>query len=343
MSAFYYHPQVPDSVQTPLPVSEAAVARQDTATDLQDTGNAFFVTIPLDELRKLAEAATATPEIAIGTPVKRIDRQVEAVTGWNSGRNFFLENGLSGIVSGIKPNQESLTASGTTTSEKPVSITPRLRVQGQQDWLLGIFLLLTLLFIWIRIFYGKFFNTLANALVSFQISAKLFREKNVLLHRVSIVLDFIYILVLSVFLFEVVVHVGLVETEITRFNLFLIFLNIAILYTLVRIAMLRITGNLFQNRNTFLEYLHNTFVINKGAGIALFPVVIMAHYLPEPLVEPVMVLGLIIFAAAFIFKGIRAYQIIIRKDIILFYLILYLCTLEILPLLLGFKFVISLI
>jgi hypothetical protein len=343
MSEFYYHPQVPDSVQTPLPASEAAVARQDTATDLQDTGSGFFVTIPLDELRKLAEAATATPEITIGTPVKRVDRQVETVTGWNSGRNFFLENGLSGIVSGIGPDQAVLTAPVAAVSVKPVGVTPLYRFQRQQDWLLGIFLLLTLLFIWIRIFYGKFFSTLANALISFQISAKLFREKNVLLHRVSIVLDFIYILVLSVFIFEVAVHFGLVEAEITPFNLFLIFLNIAILYTLLRIAVLRITGNLFQNRSTFMEYIHNTFVINKGTGIALFPVVIMAHYLPESLVEPVIVLGMMIFAAAFIFKGIRAYQIIIRKDIILFYLILYFCTLEILPLLLGFKFVISLI
>jgi len=42
-------------------------------------------------------------------------------------------------------------------------------------------------------------------------------------------------------------------------------------------------------------------------------------------------------------KAFRAYQIIIRKDVVLFYLILYLCTLEFLPLLLGYKFVTSLV
>jgi hypothetical protein len=93
----------------------------------------------------------------------------------------------------------------------------------------------------------------------------------------------------------------------------------------------------------FSEYIHNTFVINKGLGIALFPVIIMAHYLPYPLIKSVLIIGMGIYAIAFILKSIRGYQIIIRKDILIFYMILYLCTLEILPLLLGYKFVISLI
>jgi hypothetical protein len=96
-------------------------------------------------------------------------------------------------------------------------------------------------------------------------------------------------------------------------------------------------------QSLFSEYIHNTFVINKGMGIALFPLVIMAHYFPKQLIPMVLTLGIIIYIMAFIFKSIRAYQIIIRKDVLIFYLILYLCTLEILPLLLGYKVVTSLI
>jgi hypothetical protein len=126
-------------------------------------------------------------------------------------------------------------------------------------------------------------------------------------------------------------------------RLFLMLLNIIMLYTLLRVAILRLTGSLFLVRPLFAEYIHNTFVVNKALGILLFPIIIMIQYMPYKVVPVIMVLGIIVFVIAFLLKTFRAYQIIIRRDILLFYLILYLCTLEILPLLLGYKFVTSLI
>jgi len=123
----------------------------------------------------------------------------------------------------------------------------------------------------------------------------------------------------------------------------MLLLNIIIIYSLVRIALLRITAHLFLQRSLFSEYIHNTLVINKGTGIVLFPIVITARYFPYPLISLVLAIGLSILILGFIWKSIRAYQIIRRKNVVLFYLILYLCTLEFLPLLLGYKVIILLI
>lgn len=294
-------------------------------------------------LRQQAAALTFQPEMITGTPVQEDRQDQEKREGWNSGRNFFLENGLSGILKENRNGKSEIITSVGFGTVKPENIQVKIRSLTTIDWFLGIFLMITVLFIWIRLYYSKFFATLGNALLSFQISAKMFREKNVLLHRVSMVLDFIYILVISVFLFELSMYFRIVGSVTSRFNLFLIFLNFIILYTLVRIFILRLTGFLFMAQPLFSEYLHNTFLINKGVGIALFPVIIMAHYLPFRMILLVLIAGLTIIVAAFIFKSMRAYQIIIRKDVLIFYLILYLCTLEILPLLLGYKVVISLI
>jgi hypothetical protein len=296
----------------------------------------------LKELRQQVAAIPVIPKLETGTPIRSVAPMVN-IKGWNSNRNFFAENGLTGIVTENRTVKKVELATVRAGSLKPETITPQSRFLYTHDWFLGIFLLLAVFFIWIRIFYSKFFATLANALVSFQGSAKLFREKNVLVHRVSIVLDSVYILVMSVFLFEFAVHFNISKTEIGAFNLFLIFLNVIIFYTLLRLVILKMTGFLFLNQTVFSEYIHNTFVINKGIGIALFPVVIMAQYFPYPLISYVLILGMIIYLVAFIYKSFRGYQIIKRKDILLFYLILYLCTLEILPLLLGYKFVTSLI
>ena len=143
--------------------------------------------------------------------------------------------------------------------------------------------------------------------------------------------------------FEIGSHFGWFTSGLSRFNQYMLLLNIIMLYSLLRVALLRITGYLFLNYNLFSEYIHNSFVVNKGTGIILFPVVITAHYFPVPLVSIVLLAGLFILVISVILKSIRAYQIIKRKDVVLFYLILYLCTLEFLPLLLGYKIIISLI
>ncbi|MFO7369930.1 MAG: DUF4271 domain-containing protein [Bacteroidales bacterium] len=284
-------------------------------------------TIPVIQPKEVAEQEVVTEKEPVSDT-------------WNTGRNFLQDNGLSGIVKGL-PDRGTETFA--IASVQPPEIQLQKRIPATHDWLLGIFLLLVVLFVWIRIFYSKFFATLGNALVSYHMSAKLLEEKNVLSQRVSTVLDFIYLIVFSVFVYELIAYKGLALSGTSGIRFFLILFNVMILYALFRIIMMKVMGFLFLSRSLFSEYLHNTFVVNKGLGIVLFPVVVTAHYLPGVLMPVLLIAGLAAFLVAFFWKLIRAYQIIIRRDIFIFYLILYLCTLEILPFLLGYKFVISLI
>jgi len=341
-----YHPQIQDTINTPQQLDTVVSTgnqQPNTETNADDSAVGYFPSISSDMigLRSTTVVAVPNAETSGSQPVSSAGEVIRKE--WNTSKNFFIENALAGIVTGSKRQQHKTSSPVYSGTIKPSEISPQQRKISTHDWLLGIILLLVVLFVWIRIFYSKFFAILANALVSFHITAKLFQEKNVLLHRVSIVLDFIYLIVFSVFIFELIAYLGFPRLEMNGFNLYLLLLNIVMLYALFRILLLHLTGILFLIRPLFSEYIHNTFVVNKGMGIALFPVVIMAHYLPYKLIPVMLVLGVLIFAIAFIWKSVRAYQIFIRRDVLLFYLILYLCTLEILPLLLGYKFVTSLI
>ena len=301
----------------------------------------YFPDHPGDILR-IQSAAIHTVKVK-EVPVEIPKRQAILPPEWNFNLNFFVENGLTRAVARngfFKQDEESYVA---TTGVKPDTIVPRGRNITHLDWFLGIFLFISMLFIWIRLFYGKYFTTLASAVSSFQMSAKLFRERNVLVRRVSIVLDFIYFVMLSILVYELITHFNWVTSSLSQFNLYMLLLNIIIIYSLVRNTLLRITAHVFLQRSLFSEYIHNTLVINKGTGIVLFPIVITARYFPFPLISLVLVIGLSILILSVIWKSIRAYQIIRRKNVVLFYLILYLCTLEFLPLLIGYKVIISLI
>jgi hypothetical protein len=341
MNVLFIQFQVGDSVlQTQRADTLSSQSEEPSIQSEQEEPVGYFVEHPGDILRvQTARIPVPVKEEPVQIPKKQAILPPE----WNFNLNFFTENGLTRAVTRngfFKRDQESFVA---TTGVKPETIVPRGRNSSSLDWFLGIFLVIALLFIWIRLFYGKYFATLASAVSSFQMSAKLFRERNVLVRRVSIVLDFIYFVMLSVLIYESVTHFKWVDSALGQFNLYLLLLNIIIIYSLSRIALLRITGHLFLQRNLFSEYIHNTLVINKGTGIILFPLVITAHYFPFPLISLVLVLGLGILILGVIWKSIRAYQIIRRKNVVLFYLILYLCTLEFLPLLIGYKVIISLI
>jgi hypothetical protein len=326
-------PQLPDTVVSSRgQQGNTPSVGPDSASDYTPAASTNL-TIPRSTLQIVVPQNRAKDEQAAPS------QQKTTRENWNTGKNFLQENGLTGIVTGTDNQHFKANAPTYAGTIKPQKIELLKRNLGTHDWLLGIFMLLVILFVWIRIFYSKFFATLANALVSYHISAKLYQEKNVLSQRVSIVLDFIYLIVFSVFLYEIVTYQGYSGSTIAGLRLFLILLNIVMLYAMFRLFMLRFTGYLFLSRSLYGEYLHNTLVVNKGLGIVLFPVVIMVHYLPYKLIPVLLVIGVIVFIVGIIWKTFRAYQIIIRRDVLLFYLILYLCTLEILPLLLGYKFV----
>ncbi len=342
MNASFFQFQVGDTV---LQIQRTDTLRSQSAEPAyppeQEEPVGYFPDHPGDIIRQQTAIVRLSPvkEEKVEIPKKQAILPPE----WNFNVNFFVENELTRAVSSngfFRQTDESLVA---TTGARPEAIAPRERNISHLDWFLGIFLGISLLFIWIRLFYGKYFSTLASAVSSFQMSAKLFRERNILVRRVSIVLDFIYFVMLSVLIYESVTHFKWVTYSLSQFNLYMLLLNIIIVYSLLRITLLRLTGHLFLQRNLFSEYIHNTLVINKGTGIVLFPIVITARYFPFPLISLVLVLGLSILILGVIWKSIRAYQIIRRKNVVLFYLILYLCTLEILPLLIGYKVIISLI
>ena len=265
---------------------------------------------------------------------------------FNAGDNFLTSNSLSQIGQHLSDiyDRDSLTGQFTSTSFKTTgNLTLTDRVNHAGNWLLLIFMIVILLFIWIRIFYNKFFSILSNSLVSYQLSAKVFHERNVLLKRVSFVLDIIYLIVLTVFVYECFTFRNLTPMKMVSYNLFLLLFNIIILYTVTRSLILKLFNTLFQTESIVSEYVHNNFIINKSIGIVLFPLVFAVCYMPESFVSGLLWAGILILGAGIIFKLFRGYQIIIRKDVLFIYLILYLCTLEILPLLLGYKVFMSLL
>jgi len=134
--------------------------------------------------------------------------------------------------------------------------------------------------------------------------------------------------------------------RIFQHNGFVTYLFIcALLYLIIlaKIVICTIIGFLFQVQKEFSEYLFNIFIYNKNLGLFMIPFIFIIPYVHQYIIGKIIILGLIVLFSMYFVRITRSIQIIIKKDVLLFYTILYLCTLEILPVLIGIKLVKSLI
>jgi hypothetical protein len=84
-------------------------------------------------------------------------------------------------------------------------------------------------------------------------------------------------------------------------------------------------------------YIHNMFLYNCNAGLFIFPMVALIPYLSATATPFMVYAVIVVIALSYLFRQWRNFQIILTQNISIFYFILYLCTLEILPFLLFVK------
>lgn len=212
----------------------------------------------------------------------------------------------------------------------------------QKEWVLGITVFSALLFIILRIYFQKYLSGVVSSIVNIQIAEKLIREKNVIIRRVFALLNLNFAISSSLFIYLLLSKFNIeLPIENTFLNFSFIFLCLAT-FLMVRYILILSVGSIFDSIKLFKEYLHNTYLINKNLGLYLLPMVISVFYLKQPFSDIAFYLSLVLVALSALYKYFRAVQIIMRYNIFLFYTFLYLCTLEILPVLVGIKFVLSL-
>lgn len=209
----------------------------------------------------------------------------------------------------------------------------------QPSWVMVIIVLSLMLLGYLYSAFNSRFSAFIKAVFISRFSVQASREERSLSHPVSLLLSVNFILIVSLFVLQLFssgafFHSG---TDFSLPSFFLIALIIFCVYA-VKTVFLKVTGFILDKQEILEEYNFTIFLVNQFLGLALLPAVIFAAYGPPEWASGVLLTGVILCAAAFflrIGKGIAA--ILERRNAPLFYIILYLCTLEILPLLVGVK------
>jgi len=211
----------------------------------------------------------------------------------------------------------------------------------QLNWTLVIGLVSILLLLSLKKYYQKFISQVATTLVNFQMAEKMLREKNIVVRRAFFMLNLNYILILSLFLLTLTIYW---EFRISNNYIqdYFILVGIVVVVVLLRIIIFYAAGFLFGTNQAMIEHIHISFLVNKNLGLIMLPLVFIILYTTPEASEITIYLCLGLLILATFYKIFRGFQIIIRNGVFIFYAFLYLCTLELLPLVLGSKLIISL-
>ncbi len=207
----------------------------------------------------------------------------------------------------------------------------------QPTWYFIYLVLLISLFVWIRLYYGNILTQTVQASTNFQVANKMFKNNSLLQNQLDGTLYLFYFLSMAFLLYYMELRVGLFPYEMQGGLLFLF--NLALLAALFfgRVVLHNITGILFNRARIVREYLYNMFIFNKLSGLVALPLIFLLVYTKGALQETVFWTCIFVLSSIVAMRLIRAVVFSFRKEILVFYMFLYLCALEIAPLVLLYR------
>ena len=99
-------------------------------------------------------------------------------------------------------------------------------------------------------------------------------------------------------------------------------------------------GSTFEAQDETREYLFSMDNVNRSLGLILLPIVILVSFAPAKNPMFIALSGIVIVLIFNLVLLQRGIFILMKKQFSIFYLFLYLCTLEFLPLILIYKVVV---
>jgi len=198
------------------------------------------------------------------------------------------------------------------------------------DWIIFVILFSLTLLAWVSFFYNKYLANLFNSAFNYRKATNLQEENSLFTGRSGAVLIFMYFVNISLFFIELAYYQNIEIKNNALLLLIVLFFSFIIIFILKNIS-LSIFSYIFDIKNTISKYKFNQNLFIQIAGIFLLIFIIFIPYTKLPATNTIIYLSFFTLISIYILKVIRLSIIIFRKEFSLFYLFLYLCTLEILP------------
>jgi hypothetical protein len=203
------------------------------------------------------------------------------------------------------------------------------------DWLSGIFIFTTILIAIANFIFRKRLLYLFKAFLARNYSNQLMREGNIFKDQISILLFVVYILSIPSFYLLTLINLFPSTKQVINIEGYFISTTVVVGLWGFRVLFIKSMSVLFKTGKASYEILTQIFVFNLISGIVLLPNLIIFHYSE---ITFFLYLNIGIWSIIQIHRFIRLATVGFSYSIFsILHLFLYLCTLEIIPVILLIK------
>jgi hypothetical protein len=206
------------------------------------------------------------------------------------------------------------------------------------DWIIAIIFLSAYLWLILRSTTRSMFTELTRFLLFRGINESSSRNTGSLFTWQSTILNFVSFMIIGLFGFCAAEWYDFIPSGIGPFLFMLISMGIVIFGITSRHFMCLAAGNLSGESDVFNEYLITVYQSYRFSSVLLFGVIILLTYTVLSPVQVYFVFGAIVLIIFYLYRVTRLLLIFIKRNMSILYLILYLCALEILPVLIIVKY-----
>lgn len=206
------------------------------------------------------------------------------------------------------------------------------------DWVILIIVVATFFYLVIRTTSKSLLPGVTRFFMFRGINDTSSREGGGIFHWQSTILNLNSFLIIGLFLYYAATYYDFIPSGIKGIVFWLISLGIIISVVTLRHIVCIITGNASGQTEAFREYLLGVYQSYRFSALFLFIIIILMSYTLLFPTKAYFISGIIVLGIMYLIRILRLLIIFINRNISIFYLILYLCALEILPVLISFRY-----
>jgi len=209
--------------------------------------------------------------------------------------------------------------------------------QSTGEWYFYFLMAMITGYIIARVYLGRLLSSTFMAAVRYNQAASMFKDNSQLQRQRDNALYSFYFISLGFYLMLISERLTLHPYGFEGLFLLLFYTALAVIFFIFRILTTNIVGVIFYSGSLFREYLYLGFTYNKLMGIILIPFNFLLVFTEGGLQQVIFYLSAGMLILLFIMKYIRGLIFSMKHRVLNLYLFLYLCALEIVPILLLYK------
>lgn len=200
-----------------------------------------------------------------------------------------------------------------------------------EPWMTAVFLIALASLAYIRVVYWKRFGLLFKTAARLQILRQVMREELLFSHRASLVLFAHFVVMSSLIVYAALKYYGIVDKGDFGFLLYLLILFGFLVLYLLKFLIMEVLKWVYQDDGLLREYRFEVFTVSKILGLIFLPLALICVSVNVGKLEWVFPMVGLLFLVSFVFRTVQGLVMSFSYKVSRIYIILYLCTLEILP------------